>query len=55
MKTQTSQFAVVTKQGIVTSTILQPKTDYRGNGMKWLQDCYKDGRDKNGRNTNQLL
>lgn len=42
MQTQTTQFAVETKNGVVKnigrSTILQPKTIYSGKGTKWHSD-----------------
>lgn len=42
MQTQTTQFAVETKNGVVKnigrSTILQPKTIYSGKGTKWYSD-----------------
>ena len=42
MQTQTIQFAVVTKNGVVQkigkSTISQPKTNFKGGSIK----CYED-------------
>lgn len=42
MKKQTTQFATVTKNGVIQkvgrSTILQPKTNYQGKGTKWFDD-----------------
>ena len=42
MKTQTIQFATVTKNGVVQkvskSTILQPKTNFKGGSIKWYED-----------------
>lgn len=42
MKTQTVQFAVQSKNGVIEkigkSTILQPKTNFKGNGIKWYED-----------------
>lgn len=45
MKTQTIQFATVTKNGVVQkvgkSTILQPKTNFKGGSIKWNEDKKK--------------
>ena len=45
MKTQTIQFATVTKNGVVqqvgNSTILQPKTNFKGGSIKWYEDKKK--------------
>ena len=45
MKTQTIQFATVTKNGVVQkvgkSTILQPKTNFKGGSIKWYEDNKK--------------
>ena len=45
MKTQTIQFATVTKNGVVQkvgkSTILQPKTNFKGGSTKWYEDKKK--------------
>lgn len=45
MKTQTIQFATVTKNGVVQevgkSTILQPKTNFKGGSIKWYEDKKK--------------
>lgn len=42
MHKQTVEFAVETKNGVVQkigrSSILQPKTDYNGKGIKWYED-----------------
>lgn len=42
MKTQTTQFAVKTKNGIVKkvgkSSILQPKTNFGGGSIRWYID-----------------
>lgn len=42
MKTQTIQFATVTKNGVVQkvgkSTILQPKTNFKGGSIKWYEE-----------------
>ena len=42
MQKQTNTFAVVTKNGAVQkvgrSIITQPKTCYKGNGIKWFDD-----------------
>ena len=42
MKTQAIQFATVTKNGVVQkvgkSTILQPKTNFKGGSIKWHED-----------------
>lgn len=39
---ETVEFAVVTKRGVVQqigrSTILIPKTNFNGNGIKWFDD-----------------
>lgn len=45
MNTQSIQFAVVTKNGVVQqvgkSTILQPKTNFKGGTIKWYEDKKK--------------
>ena len=45
MNTQTIQFATVTKNGEVQkvgkSTILQPKTNFKGDSIKWYEDKKK--------------
>lgn len=45
MQTQTIQFATVTKNGVVQkvgkSTILQPKTNFKGGFIKWYEDKKK--------------
>lgn len=45
MKTQTIQFATVTKNRVVQkvgkSTILQPKTNFKGGSIKWYEDKKK--------------
>lgn len=45
MKTQTIQFATVTKNGVIQkvgkSTIYQPKVNYNGKGTKWYEDKKK--------------
>lgn len=45
MQTQTIQFAVVTKNGVVQkvgkSTISQPKTNFKGGSIKWYEDKKK--------------
>lgn len=45
MKTQTIQFATVTKNGVVQkvgkSTILQPKNHFIGGSIKWYEDKKK--------------
>lgn len=45
MQTQTIQFAVVTKNGVVQkvgkSTILQPKTNFKDGSIKWYEDKKK--------------
>lgn len=45
MKTQTIQFATVTKNGVVQkvgkSTILQPKTNFKSGSIKWYEDKKK--------------
>lgn len=42
MHTQTIQFTTVTKNGVVQkvdkSTILQPKTNFKGGSIKWYED-----------------
>lgn len=42
MEKQTMQFATLTEKGVVTrvghSTILQPKTDFKGGSIKWADD-----------------
>ena len=42
MKTQTMQFAVQSKNGVVQkvgkTTILQPKTNFKGGSIKWYED-----------------
>lgn len=45
MHTQTIQFATVTKNGVVQkvsrSTIVQPKTNFKGGSIKWYEDKKK--------------
>lgn len=45
MKTQTIQFATVTKSEVVQkvgkSTILQPKPNFKGGSIKWYEDNKK--------------
>lgn len=45
MNTQTTQFAIATKNGVVQqvgrSTILQPKTNFQGGSIKWYEDKKK--------------
>ena len=42
MHIQTIQFATVTKNGVVQkvgrSTIVQPKTNFKGGSIKWYED-----------------
>ena len=42
MKTNTIQFAVQSKNGVIEkvgkSTILQPKTNFKGGQIKWYED-----------------
>ena len=42
MRTQTVEFATVTKNGTVQtvghSTIIQPKVNYKGGQIKWYED-----------------
>lgn len=42
MKKNEIQFAIKTNNGVVTaigkSFILQPKTEYKGSGIKWYED-----------------
>lgn len=41
MQKQTVEFAVKTKNGMVKvgkSTILQPKTNFKGGSIKWYED-----------------
>ncbi len=42
MQTQTTQFAVEAKDGVVQrigkSTIYQPKANHNGKGIKWYKD-----------------
>lgn len=42
MEKQTIQFATVTENGAVTkigkSTVLQPKTNFKGGSIKWADD-----------------
>lgn len=42
MKTQEIQFVVVVRDGVVVrigkSSILQPKTNFKGGGIKWFDD-----------------
>ena len=42
MQNQTVEFAVEKKNGVVQevgkSAILQPKTDFKGKGVKWFDD-----------------
>ena len=51
MKTQTIQFATVTKNGVVQkvgkSTILQPKTNFKGGSIKWYEDKKKADKQHN--------
>lgn len=53
MQTQTIQFAVESKDGgikrIGRSSIYQPKTNYKGNGIKWYEDKPRKGGVNNGR------
>lgn len=53
MQKQTIQFAVETKNGVVQrigkSTIYQPKTNYKGQGIKWYKDKPKKGGANNDR------
>lgn len=45
MQKQTIQFAVQSKNGVVQrvgkSTILQPKTNFKGGTVKWYEDKQK--------------
>lgn len=45
MRTQTIQFATVTKNGVVQtighSILIQPKTNYKCGQTKWLEDIPK--------------
>ena len=45
MQKQTIQFATVIKNGVVQkvgkSTILQPKTNFKGGSIKWYEDKKK--------------
>lgn len=47
MQKQTTQFAVQTNKGVIEkvgkSTILQPKTNFQGGSIKWLEDKPKKG------------
>ena len=51
MKTQTIQFATVIKNGVVQkvgkSTILQPKTNFKGGSIKWYEDKKKADKQHN--------
>lgn len=42
MNKQTMQFATVTENGVIAkvgkSTILQPKTNFKGGSIKWADD-----------------
>lgn len=42
MKTQTVEFAVTRNKGTITrvgrTSILQPKTNYKGGSIKWYKD-----------------
>lgn len=42
MQKQTVEFAVEKKNGVITrigkSTILQPKTNFKGGSIKWYED-----------------
>ena len=42
MQKQTIQFAVESKSGVIQrigrSSIYQPETNYKGNGIKWYED-----------------
>lgn len=42
MQTQTIEFAIVRKDGVIQkvgkSTITQPKTNFKGESTKWLED-----------------
>jgi hypothetical protein len=53
MQKQEIQFAVETKNGVVQrigkSTIYQPKTNYKGQGIKWYKDKPKKGGANNDR------
>lgn len=46
MQTQTTQFAVETKNGVVKrigkSTIYQPKASNKGKGIRWYKDKLKE-------------
>ena len=46
MKTQTVEFAVVRKKGIITQIgrtgIDQPKTNFKGGSIKWYPDKLKE-------------
>lgn len=45
MQTQTLQFATVKKNNVVVqigkSAIYQPKTEFKGEGIKWYEDKLK--------------
>lgn len=46
MKTQTIQFATVTKNGVVqkvgkSTILLQPKTNFKGGSINWYEDKKK--------------
>lgn len=47
MQKQTTQFATQTNNGVVQkvgkSTILQPKTNFQGDSIKWYADKPKKG------------
>ena len=51
MHTQTIQFATVTKNGVVQkvgrSTIVQPKTNFKGGSIKWYEGKKKADKQHN--------
>ena len=51
MHIQTIQFATVTKNGVVQkvgrSTIVQPKTNFKGGSIKWYEDKKKADKQHN--------
>lgn len=53
MKTQTMQFAVQKKNGVIEkvgrSSILTPKTNFKGGEIKWYEDKPKKGGTNNDR------
>ena len=53
MKTQTMQFAVQKKDGVIEKvgrgSILTPKTNFNGKGIKWYEDKPKKGGTNNDR------